>query len=194
MKALQLGSLLLFAILVFSGCQADEEITLLPQEEEVEPLEFDPTLANEFTYQGETQTITDAVLIGDGERNPDGRITWQLYLVTEGLIESDGAFAGEGDFIFLDLNTGNPDGLVSSTYVLNGGTQQLTFNETSSLYENFDVLALTGLVTNIRYGEISIKVQGNQIIAEFDFNLGGIFGIGQDLPLKGQYQGEIRQL
>lgn len=193
MKLTQLCSLLLFTLIIFSGCQQEEEIIPEPPVEE-EPLEFDPNLANEFTYNGATQPLTDAILVGDGERNPDGRISWQLYLTTGGLIDADGSFTGKGDFIFLELNTGNPEGLVSSTYVLNGTPQQLTYNRTSSLYENFDIQALTGTVINIRAGEVTLTVQGDQIIAKFNFDL-GIMNLGQSSSiLSGQYQGTFRQL
>ncbi|MEL6972532.1 MAG: hypothetical protein AAFO02_20365, partial [Bacteroidota bacterium] len=171
MKVIELSCVLLLALIVFTGCQADEDDVPTPQMEEEEPLEFDPALANEFTYQGTTQALTDAILIGDGERNTDGRISWQLYLTTDGLIEDDGTFSGTGDFLLLELNTGNPDGLVSSTYVLNGIAQQLTYNSTSSLYSDFNLSELTGSVTNIRNGEVTLTVQGDQIIAEFDFDL-----------------------
>ncbi len=81
--------------------------------------------------------------------------------------------------------------MLNSTYVLNGTPQKLTYNPTSSLYEDFDVLALTGSVTNIRDGEVELMVQGDQIIAKFDFDLSlAPFGTA---PLRGQYQGTFRR-
>lgn len=91
----------LFALFVLAACN---------------PRDTDRRGPTEFTYNNTTYEVPNGYLIDFGA-NGNATYDWDLYLTSESI--SKGGFfglTGTGDYIYLDLNVSNPDGLLAGTY------------------------------------------------------------------------------
>ncbi len=156
MKNLFFALLTITAFTVFTGCEKDEE----------EPT----TVRKEFTYDGTTYTITKGFLNNFG-RNLNDTYDWDIFLTTEGITKNGTRFAGEGSYIYLDVNTNSNEGLVAGTYNWANTRENFTLvpGTVIAIDHNFTTNAGTNLQATD--GTVDIAINGMETTITFTLTL-----------------------
>jgi len=82
---------------------------------------------NSMNIDGVEFEISTAFLQGYGESDVDGSYDWDVYLFGEGLTVNNQDLDGSGAYLYLDLNTNNPDGLRAGTYTYSPNNEREVF-------------------------------------------------------------------
>lgn len=149
--------LLIVPFLIISSCKKEEDNNVN---------------GNEVSVNGESFNLEKGHIISFGG-NDDGSFDFDVYLFSSGISFSDEEdnLVGLGDWLYLDLNTSSPNGLVSGTYTYSVEGGALTFLEGSILAINVDLdgNANMGTFYQIAGGTVDISVEDDE--TSFDFNL-----------------------
>lgn len=97
-----------------------------------------------------------------------------------------GGFVGSGSFIYLDLNTNSPDGLVSGTYNFSGQRNIFTLVDGTAAFD-VDITAATGTGFGIIGGTVTINT-GNVVRIEFDLTT------DTNQSLTGRFSGALQRI
>ena len=157
MKNLFFALFAIFAFTVFSGCEKDEE-----------PAE--PMIQNEFTYDGTSTELAKGFLNNFG-RNLNNTYDWDIFLTTEGISKNGSRFAGEGSYLYLDVNTDSADGLVAGTYNWANTRENFTVvpGTVLSIDHNFSTQA--GTTVRATGGTVEIAIDGMETTITFNLTM-----------------------
>ncbi len=168
---LTMFGLLSFALLM-SACKKDKEESNL----------------NQFTLNGETYSLDKGFLVEYGQ-NTDGSYDWDVTLTSPSIdySESLGDFTGQGDAIYMDLNTSSATGLVAGTY--NYSTDRNAFTFVDALGATDAIISSgTGNFVNLTAGTIDVSINGTA--TTFDIDL--VTSTGQSLT--GNFTGTLARI
>ncbi|GJM33751.1 MAG: hypothetical protein DHS20C18_27520 [Saprospiraceae bacterium] len=144
------------------------------------------TPKNEFTLNGESFELGKGFLAEYGE-NGNGSYDFDVTLTSSSITynEISQEFNGQGDVIYLDLNTSSESGLVDGTYNFSSDREAFTM-----VYGEIgvDVDAMTGAgdVYEVIGGTVTIEVDGNETLVEFDLTL------SDNTKVTGRFKGVLR--
>ncbi|MEL6658316.1 MAG: hypothetical protein AAFN81_11580 [Bacteroidota bacterium] len=156
MKNLFFALLTITAFTVFTGCNNDDD---------------EPAAAKtEFTYDGTTYDLAGGFLNNFGQ-NLNGTYDWDIFLVTEGITKNGSRFAGEGSYIYLDVNTDSDAGLVAGTYNWSNTRENFTLipGTVVAIDHNFSTNAGTNL--QVGDGTVDIAINGMETTVTFTLTL-----------------------
>jgi len=152
----QIGYLTMFGLLSFmlliSACKKDKEESNL----------------NQFTLNEESYDLAKGFLVEYGE-NSNGSYDWDVTLTSSSISysESLGDFTGQGDAIYMDLNTSSATGLVAGTY--NYSTIRDAFTFVVALAATDAIISSgTGTFVDLTAGTIDVSVNGNETTFDLD--------------------------
>lgn len=163
--------LLLFSlVLVLPSCKDDD----------------DGAGQNEFVLDGETFSLTRG-FIEDYGSNGNGSFDFDVTFTSSGITTSNGSLSGEGEIVYIDLNTSSEEGLVAGTYTFSGSRDALTFVD-GTIGKNFNVANQSGEIFNVTGGTVDISISGSETTIEFDLT------IGNGSTVSGSYKGALQSL
>ncbi len=127
--------------------------------------------ASQFTINGVSYELNQGFLEEFGSNGTvGGQESWDfdVTLTSSGITfdPNNVTFVGSGSFIYLDLNTNSPDGLVSGTYNFSGQRNVFTLVDGTAAF-NVNIAAGTGNGFEITGGTVTINT-GNVVRIEFD--------------------------
>lgn len=157
MKNLFFALLTITAFTVFSGCSKDDD---------------DPvtTIDNEFTYDGTTYDLAKGFINNFG-RNLNDTYDFDVFLTTAGITKNGTRFAGEGSYVYLDLNIDSSEGLKAGTYIW--ANSRINFSLVPGTVVAIDHNFTTNAGTNIQAtdGTVDVAIEGMETTITFTLTL-----------------------
>ena len=126
------------------------------------------TPANHFTYAGNTFTLDKGYMQSyqTWAVNPN----FDVYLVSPNIQwnPSQSQFFGVGDFLYFEMFSSTPDGLITGRYNYSASSDVFTFK---TAWVGMNTSAASGTWVTIVGGHIDLVVSGNEYSFTFSFTL-----------------------
>lgn len=173
MKNVFFALLAITAFTVFSGCNNDDD---------------DPgtTIKNEFTYDGTTYALAKGFL-NDVGANLNSSHDWDVFLVTAGVDKSGFSLTGQGEIVYLDLNTDSSTGLKAGTYNWANVRNAFTIVPGSEVFLDYNLDAFSGTKVSFTDGTVDIAIDGTETTITFTLTADG-------KTLTGEWKGVLEDI
>ena len=127
---------------------------------------------NNFTIDGVTYDLSDGYLVDYGSNAGYDSYDWDVILTSSGLVPNTSGATGEGDFVYLDLNTTSSTGLVAGTYDF---ADEREVNTIVDGEIGIDFVASTeeGEFSVVDGGTVTVSINGSVTTVSFDLDLVG---------------------
>ncbi len=141
---------------------------------------------NSFTYEGATHSLSKGLLSDFGD-NGNGSYDFDILLLSDDIIiDADNGLSGNGNLIYLDLNSDSMVGLTDGTYEFAVERDAFTIVDgTVAVNSDIEDYYYSGAYDLLTAGNVMLSISGDNY--DIDFNLTNASGES----VIGNYQGTL---
>lgn len=162
---------LLSMLLFLSSCKKDDEGP-----------------SNTFTFDGNTITLANGYITNYGNNGNDS-YDFDVLLTSETIIydQTTEEFTGNGDILYLDLNSSLSTGLEVGNYIYNEEREAFTLVDAEAIL-NANLEQESGTEITLVGGSVEVSFDGDETILKFDLTS------EENKNLKGEFKGILKKL